>query len=736
MKIQHILAALWIWPSVLSAQNAPDTASTNSLNEVIISASKNEETRRTVSQQVQLLTAKEIRNAAAQTTADLLSNTAGVFVQRSQMGGGSPVLRGFEASRILLVVDGVRMNNLIYRSGHLQNVLSVDNNSLDRMEILFGPSSTVYGSDALGGVIHMFTRKPLFAATDGTLNVKVNAFTRFGSVNDETTGHVSFNVGGKKMASWTSVTVSDFGDVRGGANQNPFYEGEYGVRPFYVETFNGVDSLVKNDDRYLQVQSAYRQIDLVQKLEMKAGDFTTHGLNLQFSTTNDVPRYDRLTDPDGNGGLRNAEWYYGPADRLMMAYDFNTRMPGRFFSQLHAGVNYQQVEESRHQRRFGRTGLQHRWEEVGVTGANVDIRHLSEKHTLNVGLDFQYNTLVSTAEEENIETGEIKKLDTRYPDGDNSMMNVAAYVSHNWRINKEVTITDGFRIGYTTLASSFTDTTFFKFPFREVNQNTLVYSGSIGIIHIANDDLKFSALLSTGFRVPNVDDLAKIFETTPGAVIVPNEEIKPEKTVTGEIGITKIYNGKTSWENTMFYTSFYDVIVADKFNYQGRDSIVYDGVLSQVLANQNRDRAYIYGFTSAYRTKLLEDFTLSLQATYTYGRVKTDSSDVPLDHIPPFYARLGMTYSHKKFSADFFINYNGWKKLKDYSASGEDNLQYATPEGMPAWITLNMRATYQLHKLISLQMGVDNIFDTQYRVFASGINGPGRNIFGTLRFTF
>jgi hemoglobin/transferrin/lactoferrin receptor protein len=124
----------------------PDTVQTNSMDEVIISANKAEETRKTISQQVQLMTAKQIRQAQAQTTADLLSNTAGIFVQRSQMGGGSPVLRGFEASRIVLVVDGVRLNNLIYRAGHLQNILSLDNNSLERVEVLFGPSSTMYGS--------------------------------------------------------------------------------------------------------------------------------------------------------------------------------------------------------------------------------------------------------------------------------------------------------------------------------------------------------------------------------------------------------------------------------------------------------------------------------------------------------------------------------------------------------------------------------------------------------------
>ena len=186
----------------------------------------------------------------------------------------------------------------------------------------------------------------------------------------------------------------------------------------------------------------------------------------------------------------------------------------------------------------------------------------------------------------------------------------------------------------------------------------------------------------------------------------------------------------------MYYTSFYDAIVTDEFTYNGQDSILYDGVLSQVLSNQNKDKAYIYGFSSSFRTRLMEDFVLSLSASWTYGRVKTDSADVPLDHIPPFVARMGLNYNYKKFSTDFFINYNGWKKLKDYSKSGEDNLQYATADGMPAWFTLNWRASYQVHKLITVQAGVDNIFDTQYRVFASGINGPGRNIFGTLRFTF
>jgi hemoglobin/transferrin/lactoferrin receptor protein len=127
---------------------------------------------------------------------------------------------------------------------------------------------------------------------------------------------------------------------------------------------------------------------------------------------------------------------------------------------------------------------------------------------------------------------------------------------------------------------------------------------------------------------------------------------------------------------------------------------------------------------------------VSAMINYTYGRAKTDSSDVPLDHIAPLMARVQLMYTNGNFSTDFFVNFNGPKKMKDYSASGEDNEVYATSVGMPAWFTANWRINYSVCKGFSVQAGVDNIFDTQYRVFASGINAPGRNVFAAVKFAF
>src|SRR5262245_58559177 len=180
--------------------------------------------------------------------------------------------------------------------------------------------------------------------------------------------------------------------------------------------------------------------------------------------------------------------------------------------------------------------------------------------------------------------------------------------------------------------------------------------------------------------------MTKIFTPPSGGVIVPNKDLKPEQTINYEFGITKVFNSKSRWENFIYFTTFRDIAVLDFSTYNGEDSIVYDGTLSPVYSLQNKDKAYIFGFSSNFISQLDEHFTMNVGMNYTYGRVKSDTlPDAPLDHVPPFMANIRFNYINNKFGSEFFINYNGWKRTKDYSASGEDNPQYATPDGMPAW---------------------------------------------------
>ncbi len=719
-----------------------DSLKTAYLDEVIVSANKIPEQRRSVAQQIKVIPTVFIQNINAQTTADLLQHSGMVAMQRSQQGGGSPMLRGFEASRVLLMIDGVRMNNLIYRAGHHQNAITTDNSVLDHAEILFGPSSTVYGSDALGGVVHLYTRNPELAQGKD-FSFLGNAFTRFGSVNNEQTGHLDFSLSGKKNGSLTSFTYSHFDDLRMGKKINPSLGSDFGLRPFFAQlkADNSGDTLMANSNKYVQRSSGYKQYDFLQKFLFKPSDRIEHLLNFQFSTSSNIPRYDRLTDPQGNG-LKYAEWYYGPQKRLLAAYQFKLKNVGAFADALTSTASFQSIEESRHDRRFNSNNLNHRIENVKVLALSIDLEKNMAAHKLRYGFDSQFNSLSSTAHRENISTKAITNLDTRYPNGDNTMNYVALYATHTFEISKQLILNDGIRLGESALNSSFADQTFFPFPYSTIKQKNTYASGNLGIIFTPTS-WKFSWMASTGYRVPNVDDLAKIFESVvgsangPGTLIVPNPKLQPEKTINMDFGVTKNFGDKVRLEATAFTTQLFDAIAVRPATYNNLSTIVYDGFPASVVSSQNVAEAFLYGWNGHIQIDPIPQLAISANYNFTHGRAKpTDGAAVPLDHIAPQFGRVSVAWSSLKFKTELFSNFNGKKYLIDYSNSGEDNLQYAPATGMPSWWTANFRATYEVSKVITLQSGIDNILDRQYRTFASGINSPGRNFFATMRVRF
>lgn len=720
--------------------NKSDTARTSYLDEVVVSANRIREQRRTVAQQIKIMGPGVIKNLNVQTTADLIANSGVVAVQKSQQGGGSPILRGFEASRVLLVIDGVRMNNAIYRAGHLQNIITTDNTVLDRAEILFGPSSTVYGSDALGGVIHFYTRSPEFSQSENGPTVKANSFLRYGSVNNEKTGHVDVTVGWKKFSSLSSFTYSDFGDLKMGERTNPSYGKQFGLRKQYAvrSEDNLSDVLVTNKDPYLQKFSGYQQYDLLQKFVFAPSNRVQHAFNFQYSTSSNIPRYDRLTDPQG-GGLRSAQWYYGPQKRLMAAYTLSIEELGKLADALSLTASYQDIEESRYDRRFNNNNRNNRIENVSVWGLTADFSKAIGKNKLRYGIDGQFNDLNSKAHRTNIITGEKTNLDTRYPDGTNTLSTLAAFATHTLLISDKWTLNDGVRVGGSWLRSTFNDKTFFPFPYDNIKQNNTVVSGNVGIIYTPSS-WKLSLMGSTGYRVPNIDDLAKVFEsvagspTTTGTLVVPNPDLKPEKTVNGDLSIIKFFGDLLRVESVFFVTRFFDAIVTRPSTFDGQSTVTYNGFPANVVSSQNAANALLYGYNVSLRADITEHVVLTGSYNYTHGEIlNSNGPNVPLDHIAPVFGRVGIQYNTKKFNSELFSNFSGWKYLSRYSASGEDNLQYATPEGMPSWYTINLRASYNTMKSITLQAGIDNLLDLQYRTFASGINAPGRNFTLTVR---
>ena len=216
-----------------------------------------------VPRQVDVIGVDQLRFLNPQTSADVLQGSGKVLVQKSQQGGGSPIIRGFEANKILLVVDGVRMNNAIYRAGHLQNAITVDHNILEQVEVSFGPGSVVYGSDALGGVIHYRTRTPQLSES-GEQEVKVNLNGRLGTANQEKLLHLDFSIAEGKVASLTSISRSDFGDLRMGSIRT-HGDSLWGLVPEYVSSNGAEDVVLENPDPEIQKGTAYSQMDFLQK---------------------------------------------------------------------------------------------------------------------------------------------------------------------------------------------------------------------------------------------------------------------------------------------------------------------------------------------------------------------------------------------------------------------------------------------------------------------------------------
>lgn len=731
-KLTLFIAILWISYEGHS-QTEKDTIKTNYLKEVVVSNNRISIKRENLPIQVETINSKEIEFQNFQNTADLLSNSGTLVVQKSQQGGGSPTIRGFEASRVLLLVDDVRMNNLIFRSGHLQNVITVDDNILDKVDVFYGPTSTLFGSDALGGSVNMTTKKALFL--NQTKNeFSGNASTRYSSANEEKMVHFDLNYSKENWASLTSLSYNDFGDLKMGKTKN--HNGDFfGERPTYVETINGVDVLVDNSDKYLQKQTGFKQYNFMQKLAYKSQKGYEHGLNFQFSNSTSIPRYDRLTDASPSG-LKNAEWYYGPQKRLLAIYSIN-KEKAFLNSDLKFDVAYQNMKESRHNRKFGNYDLQNRTEKVNMYSVSLDLHKQFTKGELFYGLESYFENLNSSAYSNNINTGEIKAIDTRYPDGKNNMFRNDLYISYNQKENEKTYWNVGARAGYTTLKSTIEDDTFFPLPFNSINQKNFTYSGTAGIVHKPSKNIDLKTNISTGFRVPNIDDLAKIFESGAGFVIVPNANLKPEKTITTDLGmVIKTNNKNFQIENTYYFTRFMDAIITDTYLYNGQSTINYNGNQSQVLANQNKGKSFVTGFSTAIKGAITSDLQYTSTFNYTLGRITSAENKTPLDHIPPYYGKIGLNYGKKRINIEAYMLYNGKKPISAYFLNGEDNEQYAPKGGMPAWETYNLKTAFTIMPKATLFVGVENILDTQYRVFASGINASGRNIYGGLKYGF
>ena len=628
------------------------------------------------------------------------------------------------------------MNNAIYRSGHLQNAITVDNNVLEKADVFYGPGSVIYGSDALGGVIHFHTKNPTFSTDSSTL-FKGNYMGRFGTANGENTNHFDFNIGRKKWASLTSVTFSSFEDFEMGKNRTHGYK-DFGKVFNYVETINGVDSMITNPDVNNHTRTAYNQLDLLQKFNYKFDENKSLGLNIQYSTSSPINRFDKLNEYR-NGKLRFAEWYYGPQKRLLTSLKFESKEETSFSDYYTVIGAFQKIDEDRISRNFGSASKFSEMEDVFVYSINADfLKKISDKEVVYYGLEFTHNDVNSSATEENIFTNEISDAQTRYPGGGNRITSAAIYTTMDKKITEEVIVNLGARYSHSYHYSRLSDSTFVDFPFNEIDFNTGALSGSFSVKYEEEHGFRAELIGSSGFRSPNVDDYGKVFEKN-GDLVIPNDNLKPVFVYNGEINFSKKWM-KSEREILLFklagfYTSMTNAIVQSDFQINGQDSVTYRGERVNVVSNQNTNSAAIYGGSFDARISFTPFLQLVGAINYTIGKNLTD--DTTLAHIPPVFGRLGLTYTTKKVQLQLASQFNGMKKIEDFApGSSADNPEEATADGSPAWSIFSLYTSFKLSPVFTVQGSIENIFDTHYKQFASGVSSLGRNFTLTLRANF
>lgn len=703
--------------------------STNSfeLEEVVISPSKwVQQIKKTPNKVVPILHGEyELQNS--QTVADLLgSSSAEVFIQKSQLGGGSPMIRGFATNRVLITVDGIRMNNAIFRSGNVQNVIAIDPNAVEKTEISLGSNSLIYGSDAIGGVMSFHTYNPEFLK-EKKFQISGDVFSRYSTANNEHTVHTGIKLRSKKISSYTGFTYTQFSDLTMGKHGPDEY-----LRNHYVERVDGQDSMLVNTDNRKQIETGYKQYNFTQKLGVKLDDDLILNYGLHYSKTSNVPRYDRLIRyRDDN--LRSAEWYYGPQTWLMNHLSLEKRNAFGIFSEAKLNLAHQFFEESRNDRNFNSVEKTQQTEKVNVYSVNVDfLKNLNTKSKIYYGIEALFNKVNSTGEILNIETLEKIPTNSRYPD--NSTWNsYSGYLMYNHFVSSKVNLQGGVRYNYVESKSKFTDT-FFDFPFTNADFSTGALTGSLGLSYNPNLNTNIKLNLSTAFRAPNIDDVGKVFDSEPGSVVIPNPDVKSEYAYNAEVGVSHNFNDIFQVDLTAYYIKLKDALVRRNYMLDGQDSILYQGEMSQVQAIQNAANAYSYGVELNMNLRLSRSLQLKAAANYQKGREELDDgTEANLRHIAPLLVRGGFLFKKKNFQTYLYANYNAEISNEDLAPSeqGKDYM-YAIDENgnpySPSWYTLNIKTNYQLNKNLSIATGWENITNQRYRPYSSGIVAAGSNL--------
>ena len=675
-KSLAVIMALLSVGHVSAQETAGEKKDTShSLGEVVVTAQRRQQQTLLTPYSVNTISQQSLDEMTPRTTPEALMGTNGVFIQKTNHGGGSPFVRGVTGNQTLILIDGIRLNNSTFRYGPNQYLNTIDPYTIKRIEVAKGTGSVQYGTDAIGGVVHILTRDPKFAIGKAALNGRITG--KYMSQDMEKTIRGEAIYAGKRLALITGITKKNFGDLVGGDT-------------------TGRQSPSGYDEWSLDIKAKFR---LQENMQLTVAN--------QFLQQKHVPVYHKVKLEDF--ALNEMD----PQQRWLSYARINRQGKSKLLKETEITFSFQQTSEGRNSQKNGTTSLRKEKDKINTVGFTTDI--FSEFNTIwtaNSGIELYYDKVGSTRQDVNTQTGSSSPKRGLYPDNAR-YGNYSLYSLHHFRWRRWI-LDAGIR--FNTFDIRITDTTLGK-----VKIAPAAWVGNAALLYQLDRNQTVYASFSSGYRAPNVDDMG-----TLGIVDfryeVPSASLQPEKSQHSELGYkfqTKRFSGTIG----AYYMHLANLITRVK-----TDGQVINGY--QVYHKENTEAAYIKGFETELHWSIINQLSLSGSIAYAYGQ--SLSKNEPLRRIPPFNGRLMSSYrSDKWFAAVEFQFAAAQKRL----AQGDKEDNRIPAGGTPGWQVLNVFAGYKI-SMAHIKLGIQNILDEDYRTHGSGINAVGRSAWLSLNFDF
>ena len=673
--------------------------------DVVVTASRTPESVLDVPALVTVLTRQTIRERNIQQTPELLREAAGVTVQKTNQGGGSPRIRGFRANKLLFLIDGIRMNNATYRGGNFQYLNTIDTQSIERMEIVHGPNSVMYGSDALGGVINAITVEPDMGNRDG-IHKSIGFTSQLSTADRTRTGNLSMDLSSLRWGARISGGIKSYGDVTRGKNGG-----------------DELMSRLRNDSRTARIldqtqrPNAYESFDLNARFRFQLADLHLLSLAYQDNRQSKVPRYDVVET------ISDSSRHFDPQIRRLVFVRYINDRATRLYNNISASVSWHRQFERRIRLRFGNPNAS--IDQFGTNSYGVQVHFnkvVKPGHHLVYGGDIYYDDVGARSYAQSIDTGDRISTAPLFPDGSTFVTN-GYFIKGEWKVAPAITITPGLRWSLSRLEAPFKSGPLNPFSFGPIAQSSSALTGSIGVVADISDRGRWVANVGQGFRTPNLDDVSKLGPGKGGTIFeVPNSGLSPEKSLSIDSGL-KIDTGVWQANVIGFYNRIHDLLLRRPALLNGSPTAFDAGDTLQVFRKENGGQAFTAGFAASIGVRLHGPVTFRANMGYTYGEDTTRKE--PLTAIPPLNGLVGLDWEDPRFRVSGNVRYSDEQRR----LSAEDQLDLRIPEGgSPAWYTLNLRGSIALKKHVQIQWALTNILDQNYREHSSGLNAPGRNI--------